>query len=516
MEKPTFKSEFLEVLDKSLKNKGKIAISMVVVLFLGLIYLYLRGPRFESFASITLNEDNISPTSLVKQFSLANVMGGSGSVYNEMQMLSSHTTMMETVKKLGLNVTYQKRDGILKNSLQYPDSYIRLNCDSTIPDTLSKTINFKVNVSANGKASASAKCAGKTIGKTEGNLPLTLKTTWGDFEIEQTETTPHGEEFTEKIRFKSYSAAAEDYLEKVEFNIPSKLADVVEISYVGKNKELCLDLLWTVIDEYNARGIEESRQKGQQTLKFIDERLITLSKELSSSESDIQNFKESNRLSDIPTDVQYALEKRAIVEKELLEAESQAEIIRMTIDYLSNPENSNALLPVLFDSDSEKSLIEQYNELILKRMQLLKSAREGSETLRRLDEQISAMKKNVGESLKRTGENLRVKIGRLQAQINSTNSKIDQIPSQEKIYRDIFRQQAIQEQIYVYLLEQREETAMGIINTTGRGQIINRPYVSSLPSQKSGWFVIIICLFVGFLIIPFYYYIGILSQSDRS
>ena len=501
-----YKDDIRFLINKCLHNKLKILLALLACLFLAGFYLYRRQPAFVTEASITLYEDAAAPTSLVKQFSVGNLFGGSGSVYNEVQFLSSHTTMMRVVKRMGINKVYYVRKLPLKYEFSYPTPPISLVCDDAIADTLQRPIAFVIKGDFNDVLTVSAKTAGHKIGETKGKLPLSLETDYGVFRFEAT-AIPDDYDIKEKITLKSYSQAAEELVEKVDFNIPVKLADVVDITYKSVNKTFGIDLLNTIIDEYNSRGVEDSKLKGAQKLQFLDDRILSLADELGSSEGNIKEFKEENALTDLGSQARYYISKRGTLEKQILDSEAWNDVLRNTLAFIKNPANEYALLPQINIGDNDMSIINQYNGKVLERMRLIENVKPGNETLRRLDEQIAAIRSIVISTLESMVRNSDITLSELRRGLAEATNYLSKIPSQENVFRDILRDHSLKEQLYVFLLQQREETAMNIISTQGRGKMVNEPYVSVLKKQKSPIMIIAAAFLFGLFVMPAYWYV---------
>lgn len=504
----TFRKEIVQVLARCRREYRKIICATVVMLLLAAAYLLLRQPHFTANASVMIAGDTSvggAAMSLVRQFSLGNILGGSGSVHDELSMLSSHTTLMGAVKAVGVNTTYTLRESFLSRKQVYPTTPVRLECDPSVPDTLTAVLLFKLTVDSRGIAHVKAQKGFRSIGDASGPLPLTVATSFGAFTFLPTDSVM---ELPLKmtIRTTGYSRAAEELDRRLTVDIPSKLADVVSLTYESPNRRLATDMLQAVIDEYNRRGIEAKRIRDTQTLSFIDDRLARLTGELSESEQGIESFKQQNRLSDLKAEAEYMLGERAAVDQELLKAETNVRILQLTKEFIDDPANSANFIPLLGLGENDAEAVTAYNDLIMQRMNLEKSAKPGNPALERLNTQIDGMRAAVKKSVERSLENARVAVERLSVKNRSSQARLDAVPTQERTFRDIMRRQTVQEQLMIFLMEQREETSLNMVSTLGRGEIVNEPYILTLDTESSPAAVLAAAFILGLLIMPLKWY----------
>ena len=511
----TFRKEIIHVISRCRKGYLKIICTTAVMLLLAVVYLFLRQPVFIANASVMIAGDTSvggAAMSLVRQFSLGNILGGSGSVHDELSMLSSHTTLMGAVKAIGANTTYTIRESLLTRRNAYPVPPVRLECDPSVPDTLTAVLLFKLSIDSRGTAHVKARKGFRTIGETSGSLPLTVETSFGPFTFVPTDSIIESP-LKMTIRATGYSRAAEELDRKLTIDIPSKLADVVSLSYESTNRELATDMLQAVIDEYNRRGIEAKRIRDTQTLSFIDDRLARLTGELSESEQGIESFKQQNRLSDLKAEAEYMLGERAALNQELLKAETSLKILQLTKDFIDDPANSASFIPLLGLGESDTEAVTAYNDLIMQRINLEKSAKAGNPALERLNTQIDGMRAAVQKSVDRSLENARVAVERLSVKDRTSQARLNAVPAQERTFRDIMRRQTVQEQLMIFLMEQREETSLNMISTLGRGEIVNEPYILTLDTDTSPVTVLAAAFILGLLLMPLKWYFTPLLQA---
>ena len=174
--------------------------------------------------------------------------------------------------------------------------------------------------------------------------------------------------------------------------------------------------------------------------------------------------------------------------------------MQLVKSFLSDPENRYALIPSVGEgvSDGVESGIQAYNDQIMHRMNLIKHASEDNIAVRNLDDNINAMRSNIDASLDKAMETASTRLAQLRAQTSEARGKELSLPETQREYLVLKRNQGIQEKLYLYLLQQREEKAMKVANINPSAEIIDQVYVRTTaggPSMKIYAFMI---LFMGF------------------
>jgi tyrosine-protein kinase Etk/Wzc len=89
------------------------------------------------------------------------------------------------------------------------------------------------------------------------------------------------------------------------------------------------------------------------------------------------------------------------------------------------------------------------------------------------------------------------------------NSKIGKIPVQERQFRVIARQQKVKEELYLYLLQKREETAISLAATEPNARVVDAAKALKKPVSPKKNNHLFCSFFIGF-IIPF----GVININD--
>jgi len=479
------------------------AISVAACLLIAVVFIKVKKPVYGVRANVLIQVDEANPLSSMGAF--GDLLGSSGQVDDEIYVISSHSLLRDVVKELGINQLHRVRHGFLNTVFEYPQIPLEVVTAPELPDTLSTTIRFKVNVKENGKASIKAKAKRKTIGELKDvTLPATLHTIYGDFTIEKTQYFPAGKSFKDNISYDGYHAAAENLSEDVTSNLASKKSNAIELGINTTNSDYGKAVLNEIIAKYNQRGIIEKNMQGEKTAAFIKDRLLILNEGLTDAEMQIQNYKEANNITDVAAEAAYQTSKKGRLEAALLTAETNTEILKMTRDFLNNPTNAYSLVPAAINTPGLEGGISAYNHLVLQRMEVLQSAKSNNLGLKQLTEQLDVMRANILTSIDKAYETSLITLKDLRAEKAAADSRLGEMPSQEREFLTMKREQSVKQALYTYLLQRNEETAMLIANAVPKGLIVDEAFTLNKPLGLGKLAILLIAFMLGLCIPPAY------------
>lgn len=479
-------------------------------------YTYFKNPvKSQVVASVMLPASSSSTNmvlDIAKNFSLGDMFGGSSSTENESMVLGSYDQFLRTTHKLGLNVAYSYK-GRLNWKPIHLNCPIKVDFAQSIADTLSVPHDFELRMKDNGKFDVKL-LLGKEKYKFEDQvMPFTLKLPTGEFTFSSTEAI-HSKLFKSKkfgVFITSYNGAAQALAQSVKVSIPSKKADFLSLSYITSEPDFGLLLLNTIIESYNDIADSQKDQRNNRTLQMVNNRLTSLSRELAVSEQQIESFKKKNNLTDIESDAKLLLEQAGTYDNSLLVAQTENAIIKSTRDFINDPSNRYQLIPALSSnvkiggqsagaSNSSNDAINEYNKLVLERMKMMTSAKNNNTTLKLLDEQLDALLANIKESVERAYISSNIALNDIKSKAGSTKSVIGSYPELEREFLGMKRDQLVQEQLYLFLLKQREETMISLSNNAQSCVTIDQPHILNQMVGLSPFKRVFIFGFLGFVI----------------
>lgn len=518
MEKNTLnkRPDFIDAI-AILKNYVKhwLLFLLSVILCIGVAFIYLKSknPIYQITANILIKSEDSKggglQSAMMKNFSLGGLVGGASDVYDELEIVSSYSILRETVKKLNLNKSYTINK-FLKQDNCYLNSPLEISTTVMIPDTLKVDLTFKVEISNDTKAEVSVYKGFKKIATQEAvNFPMYISTPYGNYTLSQTPYFPKEKSFSMKIKFSGYDLATENLQKEISIGLISKKANVINLGIEEINQQRGKDILNTIISLYNKSGIFERRILAENTANFLDERIEIISKDLTFVESEVELYKKSNALTDIEEEAKIMLEKNGDFKEQLIAAETQYSVITLIEKFMLSSENKYALVPLNLGI-TEKTVAEglqNYNSLLLERLKLLRSTNEQNPAIVTMDEQVLAVRENVLSTIKSIKSGIGISIKDLKKQEDAFMTRIKGMPTQEREFINLKRQQMIKQELFVFLLQRKEENAINLAATTPKAQLVDGAYSLNEAISPKKKVVILLSLVISLLIPILYLYL---------
>ena len=476
-------------------------LSLIACISIAFVYLKIAKRVYNVKAVVLVAQDDNGAgagASLLKSMKL---MGQGSKVDDEMVVFSSQELCTQVVNQLKLNHSYIEDKGWFKPERDhYNSSPIEVIAPEEMFDTLS-SVKFKIDVDKAGRANIKATSGKHKLADVKGvTLPTTLKTVYGRFAINTTKKFKQGKECHITARLTGNQILGEHLNKRIKVKLASKKSNGINLSIAENNKSRGMDILNTLMDLYNDRGQREKDEQAINTAKFIDERLALIYKGLTSSEADIESYKKAHKIVDPELQIKSAVAKQELSDRAIIKLETNKQLLGMVRDFVSNPANKHSYIPFEVDSSAASGSIRAYNNLLAKRQELAQSAKGDNLALKQLDEQIDAMHGNVVQGINSSIKGVDIQLNKMRSQFNQTASEMGQVPTEEREARELLRQQGIQNTLYTFLLEKREENALVLAATTPKGKIVDHAYAQSTPISPNRMVVLVMALLASLLL----------------
>lgn len=476
-------------------------LSLAACITLAFVYLKFAKRVYDVKAVVLVAQEDNGAGAGANLLKSMKLMGQGSKVDDEMIVFSSQELCTQVVKQLGLNHSYIEDRGWYKPLKDhYNSSPIEVIAPEEMFDTLS-TVKFEIEVDKSGKADIKATSGKEKLAKVKGvALPTTLKTSYGAFAIKATDNYKTGKPCRITARLVGNQIMGERLNKRIKVKLATKKSNGINLNIAESNKSRGMDILNKLIDLYNERGQHEKDEQAINTAKFIDERLALIYKGLTSSEADIESYKRAHKIVDPELQIKSSVAKQEVTDRAIIKLETNRQLLGMVKDFVSNPANKHSYIPFEVDSSAASGSIKAYNNLLAKRQELALSAKGDNLALKQLDDQIETMHANVLHGINSSIKGLDLQLNKVRTQANQTAGDLSQVPTQERQARELFRQQGIQNTLYTFLLEKREENALVLAATTPKGKIVDHAYAASTPISPNKMIVLAMALLAGLML----------------
>jgi tyrosine-protein kinase Etk/Wzc len=483
------------VLTKYIYHWPLFFIGIIIALAGAYLYLYSANPVYEISATILVKDEKKSPQQEKSVLPELDQTSSPKNAETEIEILKSKKLISEVVNQLQLWISY-KEDGGLKKQDLYESSPVRF----TLIRKTGSMSGQKLNIQIKDKKTFLFKNAHGQFQEVSFNTPL--KSAFGSWTLKQTSFTDQYVGTSLTINLNDADKVANDYVKTLDAHLLDKLAPTIGLFITDEVPQRGINFLDNLILAYNQAASEEEKRTTKGTIDFIDNRLASLTGELSHAEKNVEGYRSSQGITDISSQSKVYLENVQSNGVKLNDVNIQLQIIDGIEQYVnSTSENATAPATIGITDPALNNLVEKLSELQLKKSALLATTPEGNPMFEPLNKQINLTKASIRQIVQGIKSSLLNSKQGLQSFGNKSESSIKDIPGQERQFVDMKRQQSIKENLYVYLLQKREELALSYASTFVDARVVDNANVGDITWPRKP-FVFAVALLLG-LFVPF-------------
>lgn len=510
--------DYRTLLHKCVKHWRWFAASVLACLIIAFIYLRYTAPVYNVTAGVLIQQkDSKGGLGAALSGGALGMLSGLGGVSlsssfdNEVEIMQSRTLLKKVITDLGLYISTAQRRITGYNIPLYKTSPIQVYLSPEEAAELESGVKIKTTYTPEGKLTAHIEYVQEEeeqeIEKTFDKLPAVFPTPVGVLSFTKNDSllTEMRKEESGDIRLITYINSPIDVAKAYKENLAiegGKKTTIAQVSLQDNDKQRAIDFINYLVVCYNQDILDEKSKVVLQTSDFIRERMEVVNQELSTTESEIADFKQKSGLTDLSADAQLVLQESAKYEQLRVENETQIRLVEFLRDYIQNPAHADEVIPANVGLKEEKltAAIDEYNSLLAERRRLLRTSSESNPAVINLNDGIQTLQKSIQTTVASTLKGLQIAQNDLERQMRQFTDRINSAPQQEKEYINLARQQEIKSRLYLVLLQQREENILSLGLTTDTGRIVEETLADNAPVSPKKKIVALAALFIGLCI----------------
>jgi len=451
-----------------------------LALTVGWYYLKYTEPVYQSVAAILVKDEKKGGGSVLDNPLLEELnIGGKGKlVENEIEVIRSFNLLRDVVRKERLYVSVKHRGRIATWTTYGRDVPFWLEIEN--PDTINNAYTWVLNV---------RKEPWQLITEENGPMITIERGKWYQIKNIRFRLWPNVQYIKPKdnkaieirpefeISLIPLQSAAQSIKGQLEVAPVGKMGSVIGLSFTDFNGERATDILKSIIEIYNRQGLQDKNEVNANTIDFLTERLNVVERELKGVEGQVENFKRANKITDVSSEAATYLEMAKDIDRLNADQQTRVNVISGLEQELMQNQNNPRLVPssLGIPDPSLTALIQRHNELVLARDRMIEKAGELNPLSVDLDNQVKDIRISLLENVRNLKSSYETALRDINEENKILSGKLRSIPALEKNLIQISRDRNVQEQLYMFLLQKREESAVALASTVKDSRTIEDP-----------------------------------------
>ena len=461
----------------------------VLVCLVAAGFIYKAQPKTYTATGTILVRDNdkkggYSNRNMDAMLNSMGMQSGGLAIENEIYLLRSSWLMAQVVERLNIN-HYCQRDDLFRKITYYKDAPVNVEV-TDLKEDRQAGVGLKIDIKSNNKFAYTTIWKNKKVkGEAYFNESVALDDTVS-FVVEK--TSRYNDSF-EGVSLTTgvypVMPLARRMIKNLTVARADKMASILNITYQDSNPLRANEIVDTLIVVYNDDAVEDKNKVAQKTEEFIAERIILISGELGDVDAEVAQLKKEANVPDFEGTTSTLLQTGTKYSEQVVQLEAEHRLIEYMKNFVSDPDNHEKLIPanVAISDPGTQQMIAAYNANVNQYDRVKTTGGKNNPTVRNLVATMEAQMQAINTSIDNILRANELRLREARAQEAKARGQIAAIPTQTKAVTEVGRQQKIKEELYLYLLSKREETAMNLAITMANAKVVE-PAVTRLSGPR--------------------------------
>lgn len=467
----------------------------LIAIIVSLVVAYVRYARMPFVYSSTVTAIVKDPTEDIRTVRMETYdrMINKVTVSNEELQLRSISLMSEVVKALDIDVNYLDRIKVRDVELYTSLSPVRVVFDreNDDPGTFAVTVmpldahTIRLHTDSGSKSVA----LGDTVSLGTGHVVF----------LPTPEYNPECYGQLIRVQKVSVTAAASRFISQLRISDDDQILRLTELDW---NAQRAADVINMLVIKYNEAAIREKNRVAVNTERFINERLAIIEQELGGVEGAMAGFKSTNQLMSVEQAATMYLDDSRNYSAELVDIETRLTLSGYLKDYVVKSADNYQMIPAnmgLEDSNVDQ-MVSQYNDQVLRREKLVAASSTESPAVRQADAALNTLRSNILGLIQNLQTSLQIQKRDLTERERAAVQKFSTMPTKERQMLEYERQQSIKQELYLYLLNKREENAISQAMADDNIRVVDPGWANYTPVAPQRMKIIALAILIGLLI----------------
>jgi len=266
-----------------------------------------------------------------------------------------------------------------------------------------------------------------------------------------------------------------------------EMGGVLEIATNDEVPERAVDIINILIRCFNSEALKEKSIVSSKSNKFLRDRVDTVEQELNELEIEAGNFKRVNKITDITAVGAQYLTDVSSYDKASVEQSGQIKLLDGLYNFIQSARNSNEIIPSSMGINDQLlgTLILQYNNAVINYNAQTKISTEKDPIIGRLKNDINGYRESVLKNIQSLRLGYQTKLAQINQQYSDFSGLLAGLPEKERVLINLKRQISVKEQLYLFLLQKKEDAELSLAVVTGDSRIIDSAHDQGIILPKA-------------------------------